>query len=233
MTMSEADRRSLIAARHLAITQRLRQRRDDLGLTQKQIVTRLARCGLQTTNRALSSLEHGAGLDIAKLPELAKALDCTVTYLIGLTDDPHRWEPDAAPPAPPPRRGTADQTGAAAASPAPGRRTARSSSARTCPDRRLPRRDGGSWPAPLSRRTGRSISAARSAEIRSSAKPLCTSRYSSGCERCRDQADVDVAHDAGHLDVGDQLAGAATTTSRPGSPRHISRRSQARRVAST
>ncbi len=97
MTMSESDRRSLIAARHLAITQRLRQRRDDLGLTQKQIVTRLAKCGLQTTNRALSSLEHGAGLDIAKLPELATALDCTVTYLIGLTDDPHRWEPEATP----------------------------------------------------------------------------------------------------------------------------------------
>jgi transcriptional regulator with XRE-family HTH domain len=97
MTASEAERRRFVAARHLAITQRLRQRRDDLGLTQKQIVTRLARCGLQTTNRALSSLEHGAGLDIAKLPELARALDCTITYLIGLTDDPHQWEPDEAP----------------------------------------------------------------------------------------------------------------------------------------
>ena len=83
-----------IATRHLLITQRLRQRRDDLGLTQKQVVTRLGRCGLHTTNRALSSLEHGTGLDVAKLPELAAALDCTVTYLIGLTDDPHRWEPD-------------------------------------------------------------------------------------------------------------------------------------------
>ena len=80
--------------RHLLITQRLRQRRDDLGLTQKQVVTRLGRCGLRTTNRALSSLEHGTGLDVAKLPELAAALDCTVTYLIGLTDDPHRWYPD-------------------------------------------------------------------------------------------------------------------------------------------
>lgn len=89
--MSEA--RNLISARHLLITQRLRQRRDDLGLTQKQIVTRLARCGLQTTNRALSSLEHGSGLDVAKLPELATALDCTVTYLLGLTDDPHSWQP--------------------------------------------------------------------------------------------------------------------------------------------
>ncbi|MDP9094651.1 MAG: helix-turn-helix transcriptional regulator [Actinomycetota bacterium] len=83
-----------IQARHLLITTRLRQRRDDLGLTQKQVVTRLGRCGLRTTNRALSSLEHGTGLDVAKLPELAAALDCTVTYLVGLTDDPHNWEPD-------------------------------------------------------------------------------------------------------------------------------------------
>ncbi|HEV2886520.1 MAG TPA: helix-turn-helix transcriptional regulator [Jatrophihabitans sp.] len=91
--MSEARNRGLVASRHLLITQRLRERRDDLGLTQKQIVTRLARCGLQTTNRALSSLEHGSGLDVAKLPELAIALDCTVTYLLGLTDDPHSWLP--------------------------------------------------------------------------------------------------------------------------------------------
>ena len=67
--MSEAYNRGAMSARHLLITQRLRQRRDDLGLTQKQIVTRLARCGLQTTNRALSGLEHGSGLDVAKLPD--------------------------------------------------------------------------------------------------------------------------------------------------------------------
>ncbi len=84
-------------ARQLLITQRLRQRREDLGFTQKQVVTRLARCGVHTTNRALSSLEHGAGVDVAKLPDLASALDCTVTYLLGLTDDPHRWEPDQRP----------------------------------------------------------------------------------------------------------------------------------------
>jgi transcriptional regulator with XRE-family HTH domain len=99
---SEVD----VSTRHLLITQRLRQRRDDLGLTQKQVVTRLGRCGLRTTNRALSSLEHGTGLDVAKLPELAAALDCTVTYLIGLTDDPHRWYPDDELTVPP--RGTAN-----------------------------------------------------------------------------------------------------------------------------
>jgi transcriptional regulator with XRE-family HTH domain len=80
--------------RHLLVTQRLRHRRDELGLTQKQVVTRLARVGVITTNRALSSLEHGSGLDVAKLPELAHVLDCTVTYLVGLTDDPHSWVPD-------------------------------------------------------------------------------------------------------------------------------------------
>ena len=47
-----------------------------------------------TTNKALSSLEHGAGLDVCKLPEIARALDCSLTYLVGLTDDPRSWEPD-------------------------------------------------------------------------------------------------------------------------------------------
>jgi transcriptional regulator with XRE-family HTH domain len=89
--------------RQLLITQRLRRRRGELGLTQKQVVTRLARAGLHTTNRAVSSLEHGAGVDVAKLPELAAALDCTVTYLVGLTDDPHRWEPDQLSDEAPPR----------------------------------------------------------------------------------------------------------------------------------
>jgi transcriptional regulator with XRE-family HTH domain len=83
-------------ARHLMIPQRLRHRRDELGLTQKQVVNRLARIGVATTNRALSSLEHGGGLDVAKLPELAQVLECTVTYLLGLTDDPRRWEPDTS-----------------------------------------------------------------------------------------------------------------------------------------
>jgi hypothetical protein len=57
-------------------------------------VGRLAKLGVQTTNRTLSNLEHGAGLDVARLPELAAALECTVSYLIGLTRSPHRWSPD-------------------------------------------------------------------------------------------------------------------------------------------
>ena len=84
----------LEARRHLEVSQRLRERRRMLGLTQKQVTSRLGRLGIASTNKTLSSLEHGAGLDVARLPELAAALDCTVTWLLGLTEDPHRWEPD-------------------------------------------------------------------------------------------------------------------------------------------
>jgi transcriptional regulator with XRE-family HTH domain len=82
------------AHRHLLISERLRGRRRVLGLTQKEVVARLRRIGVVTTNKALSSLEHGAGLDVCKLPEIARALDCSLTYLVGLTDDPTSWEPD-------------------------------------------------------------------------------------------------------------------------------------------
>ncbi len=83
------------AHRHLLISERLRQRRRELGLTQKEVVARLRRMGVVTTNKALSSLEHGAGLDVCKLPEIARALDCSLTWLVGLTDDPGSWEPDS------------------------------------------------------------------------------------------------------------------------------------------
>lgn len=89
-----------------------------LGLTQKQVTSRLGRLGIDSTNKSLSSLEHGAGLDVAKLPELAAALDCTVTWLLGLTEDPHRWEPDAETPSRPARGPTRAATGEDAAYPA-------------------------------------------------------------------------------------------------------------------
>jgi transcriptional regulator with XRE-family HTH domain len=73
---------------------RLRQRRRTLGLTQRDVAARLGELGATTTNKALSSLENGATLDAAKLPELARALRCSVTYLLGLTDDPRQWVPD-------------------------------------------------------------------------------------------------------------------------------------------
>src|SRR5664279_3751371 len=73
---------------------RISERRHDLGLTQWDVVERLVALGVAATNRTLSSMEHGQGIDVGRLPELAIALDCTVTYLLGLTAYPGRWVPD-------------------------------------------------------------------------------------------------------------------------------------------
>lgn len=89
-----ASYEELGARRHHLISERLRERRRTLGLTQKEVVARLRRMGVSTSNKALSALERGAGLDVAKLPEISRALECSLTYLVGLTDDPRSWEPD-------------------------------------------------------------------------------------------------------------------------------------------
>ena len=94
--MTTSSMGDLGANRHLVVCERIRERRRALGLTQKQVVTRLSRLGIRSTNKALSSLEHGAGVDVVRLPELAVALDCSVTWLLGLTDDPGSWEPHPA-----------------------------------------------------------------------------------------------------------------------------------------
>lgn len=79
--------------RHWVCAQRLRERRLALGLTQREVVERLHHTGNQTTNRALSAMENGRGLDLGLLPDLAGALACSVTYLLGLTADPDDWKP--------------------------------------------------------------------------------------------------------------------------------------------
>jgi iron(III) transport system substrate-binding protein len=58
------------------------------------VAARVQRQGPTLSNRTLSAMEHGRGVPVGYLPDLAAALECTVTYLIGLTDDPARWEPD-------------------------------------------------------------------------------------------------------------------------------------------
>ena len=80
--------------RHWVCAQRIRERRGTFGLTQREVAGRLVRLGSRTTNRTLSAMENGRGLDLGLLPELAESLECTVTYLIGLSSDPHSWEPD-------------------------------------------------------------------------------------------------------------------------------------------
>jgi transcriptional regulator with XRE-family HTH domain len=83
-----------VRERHWVCARRLRERRLMQGLTQREVVGRLERRGVRTTNRALSTMENGRGLDLGLLPELAEALDCTVTYLLGLASDPQSWSPD-------------------------------------------------------------------------------------------------------------------------------------------
>jgi transcriptional regulator with XRE-family HTH domain len=80
--------------RHWVCAERLRERRLALSLTQREVVARLARRGNHTSNRALSAMENGRGLDLGMLPEFAEVLGCTVTYLLGLTAQPHAWQPD-------------------------------------------------------------------------------------------------------------------------------------------
>jgi transcriptional regulator with XRE-family HTH domain len=80
--------------RHWVCAQRIRERRRALELTQREVAGRLVLLGNPTTNRTLSAMENGRGLDLGLLPDLAVSLECTVTYLLGLSTDPHAWEPD-------------------------------------------------------------------------------------------------------------------------------------------
>ncbi|TCO62398.1 helix-turn-helix domain-containing protein [Actinocrispum wychmicini] len=88
--------------RHWVCAQRIRERRLALGLTQREVVARLERRGNRITNRGLSAMENGRGLDLGLLPELAEVLRCTVTYLLGLTADPASWHPASTPQVPSP-----------------------------------------------------------------------------------------------------------------------------------
>ena len=61
------------------IGERIRQARENLGLTQEQLAARIDK-----SQDAISSYEKGTrGIQIAELPRLAKALEVTVTYFYG------------------------------------------------------------------------------------------------------------------------------------------------------
>jgi len=84
-----------VAQRNLTCAIRIRERRRELGLTQAEVVDLVSTHGSRLSSQALSAIENGRRLAVGRLPDLAGALDCTVTYLLGLTADPHRWPPDA------------------------------------------------------------------------------------------------------------------------------------------
>ena len=79
-----------VAQRNLTCAIRIRERRRELGLTQAEVVNRVSRHGSRLSNQALSAIENGRRLAVGRLPDLADALGCTVTYLLGLTDDPRQ-----------------------------------------------------------------------------------------------------------------------------------------------
>ena len=83
-----------MAQRNLTCAIRIRERRRQLGLTQAELVDRVNGHGSRLSNQALSAIENGRRLAVGRLPDLAAALQCTVSYLLGLTADPDRWEPD-------------------------------------------------------------------------------------------------------------------------------------------
>ena len=89
-----------VAQRNLTCAIRIRERRRQLALTQAELVDRVNGYGSRLSSQALSAIENGRRLAVGRLPDLAAALQCTVSYLLGLTADPDRWEPDdASPPA--------------------------------------------------------------------------------------------------------------------------------------
>jgi transcriptional regulator with XRE-family HTH domain len=109
-----------VAQRNLTCAIRIRERRRQLGLTQAELVDLVDEHGSRLSSQALSAIENGRRLAVGRLPDLAAALQCTVSYLLGLTAEPHRWEPDDASAPAPARR---------AAPPVPARRTAAPASA--------------------------------------------------------------------------------------------------------
>jgi transcriptional regulator with XRE-family HTH domain len=83
-----------VAQQNLTCAIRIRERRQQLGLTQAEVVDRVNGHGSRLSSQALSAIENGRRLPVGRLPDLSAALECTVSYLLGLTADPDRWEPD-------------------------------------------------------------------------------------------------------------------------------------------
>jgi transcriptional regulator with XRE-family HTH domain len=97
-----------VAQRNLTCAIRIRERRRQLGLTQAELGERVSGHSSRLSVQTLSAIENGRRLTVGHLPDLATALQCTVSYLLGLTADPDRWTPDdpapLAPAAAPVRR---------------------------------------------------------------------------------------------------------------------------------
>ena len=92
--MTVAAARDFGRRQQWALAQRLYLRRTELGLRQEDLVQRLGQQGLAITPGAISNWERTGSMDLPKLLALCGALECSLSYLVGLTKDPARWEPD-------------------------------------------------------------------------------------------------------------------------------------------
>jgi len=78
-----------------AVARRIRKRREDLGLGQREVVDRLKeRAGLEVTVGGYSNWERYGISDQGFIEALALALDCKPPYLLGWTNKPGSWRPD-------------------------------------------------------------------------------------------------------------------------------------------
>lgn len=73
---------------------RLGERRAELGWSQVTLAEKVTDRGLRMTQATVSRAESGAGVDEVELIFFHLVLRCTITYLLGLTDDPKKWTPD-------------------------------------------------------------------------------------------------------------------------------------------
>jgi transcriptional regulator with XRE-family HTH domain len=76
------------------VAARVAARRKALGLTQQHVADRMTARGIRTILQQVSQIEQGTGVGVGKLVVLAQALECSMTYLLDLTDKPDKWTPD-------------------------------------------------------------------------------------------------------------------------------------------
>lgn len=73
------------------------QRRADLGLKQSEVAERMIAFGVPVSMQTISAWEYGRPrIASHQVVALAASLECTTTFLLGLTEKHDKWTPDAS-----------------------------------------------------------------------------------------------------------------------------------------
>lgn len=94
--MTKAQLEGPGSAGHL-VSWRARERRKSLSLSQHEVALKMGAEGVDISDATYSRIEIGKNelvKDVNTLIALSRALDCTVTYLVGLTSRYDKWTPD-------------------------------------------------------------------------------------------------------------------------------------------